>query len=82
MIALSIPSASNVPTTTVDGVNVRISWEKPYSGGLGVPITGYKILIKDSTGNLVEDKDSCDGQTDQSIIDNNECFIPMGTLSD
>ena len=39
--AVSYPSASNVPTTEVDGSNVRISWEKPYSGGIGVPITGY-----------------------------------------
>ena len=39
--AMSYPSASNVPTTEVDGANVKISWDTPYSGGIGVEITSY-----------------------------------------
>lgn len=61
---MSYPSASNVPTTTVVGADVKISWNEPYSGGLGVPILAYKILIKDSTGEFVESVDNCDGLTD------------------
>jgi hypothetical protein len=31
---------------------------------------------------MVEDVSSCDGQNDQDIIDNNECYVPMETLRD
>ena len=79
---MSYPSASNVPTIEVIGANVRIRWQVPYSGGLGIPIIGYEILIKDKNGNMVEDTVNCDGQNTQSIIDNTECFIPMTTLND
>lgn len=79
---MSYPSASNVPTTQVIDDNVKISWNKPYSGGLGIPITRYNILIKDSSGNLVEDPINCNGMSDQAIINNNECLIPMETLRD
>lgn len=61
---MSYPSASNVPTTESVGANVRISWEAPYSGGIGVTIESYQVLIKDSEGNFSEDTDNCNGQTD------------------
>ena len=79
---MSYPSASNVPITKSIGADVTISWEAPYSGGLGVDILAYQILIKDAEGNLVENTEYCDGANDQTIIDNTECLIPMATLSD
>ena len=80
--AMSYPSASNVPTTQTIGANVRIDWDAPYSGGIGISISAYKILIKNANGDFVEDLDYCDGLSDQTIIDNTECFIPMAILSD
>ena len=62
--AMSYPSASNIPTTETEGANVRINWNAPYSGGIGIPITAYKILIKNSDGDFIEDTDNCDGLTD------------------
>jgi hypothetical protein len=38
---MSLPSAANVPVTEVDGLNVKITWDKPYSGGANVPILYY-----------------------------------------
>ena len=58
---MSYPSASNVPTTQSVGANVLIKWVAPYSGGIGVAITGYKILIKNNQGQMVEDLTHCDG---------------------
>ena len=80
--AMSYPSASNVPVTEVVGSDVRISWDAPYSGGIGVEITRYQILIKDFEGNFIEDLDYCDGENDVDILANNECFIPMSHLRD
>ena len=68
--AMNYPSASNVPATESDQANVKVSWEAPYSGGIGVPILSYQVLIRDSTGNFIEDTVNCNGQSDQSIIDN------------
>ena len=79
---MTYPSASNVPETEVVGDQVRISWEAPYSGGQGVPIIAYQILIKQKDGTFVEDSTNCDGVNDQDIIDDLECFIPMERLRD
>ena len=79
---MSVPSASNVPVTEVIGADVRISWEAPYSGGIGVEILSYQILIKDSNGNMVEDTVHCNGAADPSITENLECLIPMTSLVD
>lgn len=64
VIAMSYPSASNVPKTESIGANVRISWNAPYSGGIGVEILKYQVLIRDSTGDMVESLEHCDGATD------------------
>ena len=77
---MSYPSASNVPVTEVVGANVRISWEAAYSGGIGIDVQSYQILIKDKQGNMVEDLDNCNGANDPAITLNLECFIPMISL--
>ena len=82
VIAMSYPSASNVPLTESSGADVKISWEAPYSGGIGIEILSYQILVKDSEGNLVEDTVNCNGVSDESIIQNTECEIPMSKLRD
>jgi hypothetical protein len=61
---------------------VRIDWDTPYSGGIGIPITAYKILIKNKDGDFVEDTENCDGLNDPAILANTECFVPMAVLSD
>lgn len=39
------PNAPNVPVTTVSGTDVIITWDEPYTGGIGVTISGYDVLI-------------------------------------
>ena len=39
-------------------------------------------MIKKKDGTFAEDLTNCDGTNDQDIVDNHECFIPMGALRD
>ena len=55
-----MPSAPVAPTTSISGLNVKISWTAPSSNGS--PITGYLIYIQESDAVTysVESTD-CDG---------------------
>lgn len=81
VLTMTEPHATNQPTTTVVGDSVQISWDLAYSGGSGIGITGYHVLIKRKDGSFTEDLTNCDGQTDGLIIANRKCSIPMGVLT-
>mmetsp|Transcript_9442 Transcript_9442/g.8981 ORF Transcript_9442/g.8981 Transcript_9442/m.8981 type:complete len:609 (+) Transcript_9442:2746-4572(+) len=63
------------PSTSIDGVtgDVIITWVQPDSNGQA--ITAYVIQIKDGTS-TPQTNSECDG-SDQTIIDNLSCTVPM-----
>jgi hypothetical protein len=54
------PHAPLIPTTANVGSNVRIRWYAPYSGAMGVDITGYYVLIKKKDGTFTFNN-NCNG---------------------
>lgn len=79
ILAATVPSEPlNVASTNsaVD-TSVRISWDAPTnSGGTGVVIISYKILLRKKDGTFIEDKTSCDGSL-STTISNRYCDILM-----
>jgi hypothetical protein len=55
--------------------NVKFSWSAPFDQGS--PITGYKVLVKQSDGFFREETTSCNMATDPSLY----CLIPVVTLT-
>jgi hypothetical protein len=43
ILAATLPSIPEAPTTTINGQSVVINWVAPYNGGTA--ITGYQIQI-------------------------------------
>jgi len=43
IVAAEVPAKPDPPLTTIDNVNVRVSWTKPYQNSS--PITAYEIMI-------------------------------------
>jgi len=71
IIAYKTTDAPSAAVTTVDGTNVKITWNEPDSS-----VTEYEILIETSvSGTFVEHAD-CEGD-DATILDDLECFVPM-----
>jgi len=52
----------------------------PYTGGSGIPITSYHILIKKADGSLVTFLPNCDGNS-TIVVNNRYCFIPMSSIT-
>jgi hypothetical protein len=56
------PSKPDTPTTTFEGVTVRINWVAPFDGGSA--ILGYRIYIEESDGfSYSLELDDCDGSS-------------------
>lgn len=55
-----------VPITFVNDNYVTIKWVEPYSGGAGVQITAYEVLIKTKFGNFVPSAE-CDGSLPETV---------------
>jgi hypothetical protein len=64
--------------TTLQGVNVIISWVAPNSGSLA--IVSYKIEILSSDGLTFKQTSTCNGE-DSMIKTNLFCTVPMKTLT-
>jgi hypothetical protein len=65
-------------TTARVNTNVKISWTAPFANAL--PITEYKILIKNSAGNAYFTETTYCNGADATIIALRECFIPLSVL--
>ena len=76
---LTEPHALDVPQTIVNDNYVTILWAEPYSGGAGVLITAYEIMIKNKQGDFLSSEE-CDG-TLTEIVNNQYCDIQMSTLT-
>ena len=74
----NVPSAPNAPSTTSEGLTVKIDWAAPTDNGS--PIQNYTITVQNSAASFVE-VDGCDG-TDSATVQNTECSVTMQTLRD
>jgi len=66
-----------MPTTTVVGSNVIVSWMAPSSNGS--PILAYVITFRDTSGNYRLNLDDCNGSL-QSIVSSRTCTVPLTSL--
>lgn len=73
LLAAEVPDAPNTVTTTQDGLNIVVSWNKPAGNGDDT-ITSYEIQFEDNVGAYHTTTD-CDG-TDSTIITNLQCSVP------
>ena len=64
--------------STVNGLNVDLSWTAPDSNF--DPITAYTILIRGADGSFYEDTVTCDGTNDAAVLNNAACSVPFTTL--
>jgi len=81
MTAMDEPSAPNVPTTLVEGKQVTISWQEPFTGASGLAITKYEIQIKKKDGTYLSDLVNCDGKTSSAIVTAKKCQVPMALIT-
>jgi hypothetical protein len=73
---LNVMTANNVGATTV-----RVSWDQPLNtGGTGISIEAYKVLLKKQDGTFIEDTTVCDGST-LVVVTNRYCDIEMSTFT-
>ena len=81
ILAATVPSQPNAPTTTLSGdlSNVVIAWTPPSDLG-GLSISSYKLEIKTSTATFEKDLTNCDAETSSSILSSRSCSIPVATL--
>jgi hypothetical protein len=78
-LAATTPDSPATPITSNFGTSVMIQWVAPYNGGAF--INGYDIQILRSDGvTFSEELTYCNGMTDNTIISNQYCVIPMATL--
>jgi hypothetical protein len=83
ILAAVVPSPPlNVITSNVAGAKtVNISWSLPSNtGGTGVLITAYKILIKQSNGTYSESPANCNG-SNPTTISNMYCLMDMSVFT-
>ncbi len=66
VVAMSEPSTPDAVTTSLDGTGVRFTWTEPYTGGTGVVITEYHLLIQKADTTWADYNSTCDG-TDTTI---------------
>jgi hypothetical protein len=79
MTAMNVPTTPVSVTTTMSGTSVMIAWTAPYSGGSGITITSYDILIQKSDATFIS-YSACDGTT-STVIANLYCLIPMSDIT-
>ncbi|CDW74138.1 pa14 multi-domain protein [Stylonychia lemnae] len=76
------PSIPTTPEVTIEGIFIKIKWYAPNNNNL--PITAYRIKIKDNTNNnnilnYQESIQHCNGAS-STIMTNLFCMIPMSVL--
>lgn len=77
IVAAEVPAKPDPPLTTIDNVNVRVSWTKPYQNSS--PITAYEIMIQKADESFVLETELCDG-SQEPIFSQQYCDIPMSIL--
>ena len=67
VVASGAPSTPAAPATTLESLDVRISWSAPTTNHAS--ITAYKLAIENSASSFIEENTYCDG-SDPAIIAN------------
>ena len=71
------PGKTDIPTVTLSGTSVQVSWTEPDPHGS--PILAYEILFKKADGSYVSQLTDCDGAQDP-VLSAKTCFIPMTSI--
>jgi len=77
---MTVPGAPASVTTAIDGSDVKISWDLPFTGGTGVSLTSYDIQIRKKDGTFTSYGATCDGN-DNTIVTNRYCHVAMSVLT-
>ena len=77
---MRVPAQGTPVTTSMLGDKAILTWAEPYTGGLGVPVSAYTILIRDGLQQLAEETALCDGSTDP-VLTARRCEIAMADLT-
>jgi hypothetical protein len=80
VVAMRVPGQVDAVTTAMEGANVVLSWEEPFTGGQDILLTAFIIKLQDSAGTLAEYTSICDG-SDATILGARACTIPMSTFT-
>ena len=78
ILCAQIPDVPEAPVTSIDGLNVVVSWSTPYDGS--TPITHYIVKIRQSDDfTFSQELSNCDG-SDSTIVSTQSCSIPVSAL--
>ena len=80
IVAMVEPFQVASVVTTYYQTSIKIDWIAPYSGGQGIPITSYDILITKADGSTVRYLPNCDGNS-STVISNTYCLVPMTDIT-
>lgn len=78
-IAARVPDSPAAPITSNVATSVLITWATPYDGGSSV--TTYNVQILTKSGLYLEEETYCNARTDDTVINNGYCAIPMSILT-
>ena len=76
--AASTPDAPNTVVTSIENIYVRFDWNEPQANS--AVIDGYDVYIIDSDGTYVRESTYCDGFTNDVVLNEQYCLVPMSVL--
>ena len=74
----TLPDQVETPETVIEGIEVKISWTKPF--GNGADIIKFRVFIKHKNGEYMLDDKNC-REDDQTVFLNQHCYISMAELT-
>ena len=77
ILASGVPDQPVAPTTSLDSLNVVITWTQPEPNYGG--ITAYKVNLINSAGTASEESTYCDG-SQTAILTSRSCQVPMAYI--
>jgi len=80
IVAMVVPFQVPSVVTTYYQTSVKIDWTAPYTGGQGIPITSYDILIAKADGSYIRYLPNCDGNS-SIVISNTYCLVAMSDIT-
>ena len=70
------------PSVTLEaGLNYRVNFEAPHSGGLGIEIEEYEIIFRKKDGEFITILSECNG-TSQTVRDDLACEVNLSYFTD
>lgn len=80
IVAAQVPNQPSAPAIQQNGIYFEVTWDAPFDNHS--PITSYVILLKESDGSFVENKDLCDGSStsDPDTLSSRSCLVPISAF--